>query len=124
MILNPHSPTPSAPRLLFEFPATGGIIPSWSFRTVKLLRYVTPMDFFVMACEFIFAFFIIYYIIEESLEIKTLKCAYFKSIWNILDLLVIGASVSPLALTWRVMNLLHFTFFLLCPQLALQSLPG
>lgn len=44
-------------KLLFEFPATGGIIPSWSFRTVKLLRYVTPMDFFVMACEFIFAFF-------------------------------------------------------------------
>ncbi|XP_037791785.1 polycystin-2-like [Penaeus monodon] len=80
-------------KLLFEFPATGGIIPSWSFRTVKLLRYVTPMDFFVMACEFIFAFFIIYYIIEESLEIKTLKCAYFKSIWNILDLLVIGLAL-------------------------------
>lgn len=76
------------------------------------------MDFFVMACEFIFAFFIIYYIIEESLEIKTLKCAYFKSIWNILDLLVIGASVSPpLALIWQDINLLHFTFSLLCLQL-------
>ncbi|XP_071538109.1 polycystin-2-like isoform X1 [Panulirus ornatus] len=80
-------------KLLFEFPATGGIIPSWSFRTVKLLRYVTPMDYFVLACEFIFVFFIIYYIIEEALEIKTLKCAYFKSIWNILDLLVIGISL-------------------------------
>ncbi|XP_064116177.1 polycystin-2-like [Macrobrachium nipponense] len=76
-------------KIVFEFPATGGLIPSWSFRTVKLLRYVTPLDHFVMACEFIFVFFIIYYIIEEALEIKTLKCAYFKNMWNILDIIVI-----------------------------------
>ena len=79
-------------RLVFEFPATGGIIPSWEFRTVKLLRYVTPNDFFVLACECIFVFFILYYIIEEAIEIKALKWSYFKSTWNILDLLVIGVS--------------------------------
>ncbi|KAG7153275.1 Polycystin-2-like [Homarus americanus] len=77
-------------KLLFEFPATGGVIPSWSFRTVKLLRYVTALDYFILACEFIFIFFIVYYIIEEALEIKTLKCDYFKSVWNLLDLLVIA----------------------------------
>lgn len=80
-------------KLAFEFPATGGVIPSWSFRTVKLLRYVTPMDHFVLACEMIFAFFIIYYIIEEALEIRLLKCSYFKSMWNILDVLVILISL-------------------------------
>lgn len=80
-------------KLLFEFPATGGVIPSWTFRTVKLLRYVTPMDFFVLACEFIFVFFIIYYIVEECIEIKLLGCQYFKSIWNMLDLLVIGLAM-------------------------------
>ncbi|XP_068244650.1 polycystin-2-like [Palaemon carinicauda] len=80
-------------KIVFEFPATGGLIPSWSFRTVKLLRYVTALDHFVLACEFIFVFFIIYYIIEEALEIKTLKCSYFKSMWNILDIVVILISI-------------------------------
>ncbi|KAF2355422.1 Polycystin cation channel PKD1/PKD2, partial [Trinorchestia longiramus] len=76
-------------KLVFELPATGGVIPSWTFRTVKLLRYVTAFDYFIMACEFIFCFFIAYYIIEEVIEIKALKCSYLKSIWNILDVVVI-----------------------------------
>jgi len=57
-------------RLIVEFPATGGAIPSFSFRTVKLLRYVTGMDFFVLACECLFVVFILYYIVEEILEVS------------------------------------------------------
>ncbi|GFN78422.1 polycystic kidney disease protein 2 [Plakobranchus ocellatus] len=76
-------------RLLVEFPATGGAIPSWTFRTVKLIRYVTVMDYFVMACEIIFCIFLLYYTVEEVLEIKKLKLSYFKGFWNILDILVI-----------------------------------
>ena len=56
-------------RLLVEFPATGGAIPSWNFRTVKLIRYVSASDYFVMACECIFVLFVIYYIVEEALEV-------------------------------------------------------
>ncbi|XP_062575644.1 polycystin-2-like protein 1 [Saccostrea cucullata] len=84
-------------RLIVEFPATGGAIPSWSFRTVKLLRYVTVFDHFVMACEFFFALFIVYYIIEEIIEIKIHKLAYFRSVWNILDVTVIVISIVFLA---------------------------
>ncbi|KAK3795236.1 hypothetical protein RRG08_056296 [Elysia crispata] len=76
-------------RLLVEFPATGGAIPSWTFRTVKLIRYVTVMDYFVLACEIIFCIFLLYYTVEEVLEIKKLKLSYFKGFWNILDILVI-----------------------------------
>ncbi|ESO83923.1 hypothetical protein LOTGIDRAFT_229509 [Lottia gigantea] len=76
-------------RLLIEFPATGGAIPSWTFRTVKLIRYVSAFDFFIMACEFIFVLFIFYYIVEEALEIKKHRLQYFKGFWNILDILVI-----------------------------------
>jgi len=53
-----------------EFPATGGAIPSYIVRTVKLLRYVSSMDFFIMACECIFCIFIAYYIVEEILEVN------------------------------------------------------
>ena len=79
----------SLPRLLFEYPATGGCIPSFNFRTVKLIRYVNTLDHFVMACEGIFILFIIYYTIEEILEIKKHRLKYFKSFWNVLDIIVI-----------------------------------
>jgi len=40
------------------------------FRAVKLIRYVTSFDYFVLACEIIFILFIIYYTIEEILEVR------------------------------------------------------
>ncbi|ELT90189.1 hypothetical protein CAPTEDRAFT_169289 [Capitella teleta] len=80
-------------RLVVEFPATGGAIPSWNFRTVKLIRYVSASDYFVMACECIFVLYVIYYIIEETLEIKRHKLGYFKSFWNILDIIVLMIAV-------------------------------
>merc|ERR1719369_640778 len=76
-------------KLVFEFPATGGLIPSWSFRTVKLLRYISAFDYFILACEGIFCFFVVYYIIEEIMEIHQLGWQYFKAFWNILDIVVI-----------------------------------
>ncbi|XP_013778837.1 polycystin-2-like [Limulus polyphemus] len=84
-------------KIVFEFPATGGMIPSWSFRTVKLLRYVNPFDYFIMGCEILFSVFIMYYIIEEAIEIKKNKCNYFKSIWNVLDIVVIVLSLVCIA---------------------------
>ncbi|XP_071808292.1 polycystin-2-like protein 1 isoform X3 [Asterias amurensis] len=80
-------------RLVVEYPPTGGAIPSWTFRTVRLLRYVTAFDYFIMACEGIFALFILYYIVEEILEIKRHRFAYFKSTWNCLDVIIIIVSV-------------------------------
>ncbi|XP_045214865.1 polycystic kidney disease 2-like 1 protein isoform X3 [Mercenaria mercenaria] len=76
-------------RLTVEFPPTGGAIPHATMRTVKLIRYVTVMDYFIMACEFILCLFILYYMVEEAIEIKKHKFSYFKSVWNILDILVI-----------------------------------
>ncbi|XP_054715957.1 polycystin-2-like [Uloborus diversus] len=79
-------------KIVFEFPATGGMIPSWSFRTVKLLRYVTTSDYFIFICEIIFTVFVVYYLIEEILEIKRNKCKYFKDFFNIQDILVLIVS--------------------------------
>ncbi|XP_055953572.1 polycystin-2-like [Argiope bruennichi] len=80
-------------KIVFEFPATGGMIPSWSFRTVKLLRYVTTSDYFIFVCEIIFSVFVVYYLIEEILEIKRNKCKYFKDFFNIQDILVLTVSI-------------------------------
>lgn len=56
-------------RLAFELPATGGVTPSYVVRPVKLIRYVSAFDYFILACEFIFCVFIVYYTIEEIIEV-------------------------------------------------------
>lgn len=81
---------------------------SSKFRTVKLLRYVNAFDYFVLCSEFLFVLFIIYYTIEEGLEVNpilifipslhsifqiaAMKGEYFKSVMNCLDLIVIVLS--------------------------------
>ncbi|XP_030628303.1 polycystic kidney disease 2-like 1 protein [Chanos chanos] len=76
-------------RLVVEFPATGGAMSSYQIRTVKLIRYVTTWDFFVCGCEVVFCLFILYYMVEEILELRIHKLSYFGSVWNILDLVII-----------------------------------
>ncbi|KAL6487075.1 hypothetical protein MHYP_G00037010 [Metynnis hypsauchen] len=80
-------------RLVVEFPATGGAIPSYQIRTVKLIRYITMWDYFIIGCEIVFCVFILYYIVEEILELRIHKFSYFKSIWNILDVVIILLAV-------------------------------
>ena len=46
-----------------------------------------------MSCEAIFIAFIIYYTVEEVLEIKKHRISYFASVWNNLDLVVILVSI-------------------------------
>ena len=80
-------------KLVFELPATGGVIPSSSFRTVKLLRYVTSYDYFIMACEWTFILFTVYYFVEELLEFCGQRSAYFKHFWNHVDMFMILISI-------------------------------
>ena len=42
----------------------------FSFNTVKLLRYVSVTDHMVLGFEIVFFLFVIYYLVEEILEIK------------------------------------------------------
>ena len=63
------------------------------FRSVKLLRYVTPWDYFTLACELLFCGFVAYYLVEEILEIRKHKFVYFMYIWNLLDVAVLLVSI-------------------------------
>nr|XP_060635243.1 polycystin-2 isoform X2 [Anolis sagrei ordinatus] len=85
-------------RLLVEFPPTGGLLTSWQFQPVKLIHYISTFDFFLAACEIIFCFFIIYYVVEEILEIHIHRLFYFRSLWNCLDVLIILLSVAAIGI--------------------------
>ncbi|KAM8842582.1 polycystin-2 [Synchiropus picturatus] len=97
-------------RLLVEFPATGGAVTSWQFQTVRLIRYLSSWDYFVGFCEVLFCLFILYYVVEEVLEIRIHRLHYFKSVWNCLDVIIVVLSVAAIimniARTAMVGNLL------------------
>ena len=52
-----------------------------------------------MANEIIFIAFILYYIIEEALELKKHGFKYLFSVWNMLDIIVVGVSLIPIQMT-------------------------
>jgi polycystin 2 len=76
-------------RLTFEFPATGGVVSSSMFRTSKLIRYVNNFDYFIMVCEIFLIIYIVYYTIEEILELRQQGKALYSSLWNLIDLIII-----------------------------------
>ncbi|XP_049643319.1 polycystic kidney disease 2-like 2 protein [Suncus etruscus] len=76
-------------RLVAEFPVTGGILTSWHFHSVKFFKYISYYDYFIASCEIIFFIFFIVFIIEEVKKLKEFKFAYFRSIWNWLELLLL-----------------------------------
>ncbi|XP_077381298.1 polycystin-2 [Festucalex cinctus] len=80
-------------RLLVEFPATGGVVTSWQFQTVRLIRYMSSWDYFVGLCEVMFCLFILYYVVEEALEIRIHRLHYFRNLWNCLDVFIVTLSV-------------------------------
>jgi hypothetical protein len=82
-------------KLIAEFPATGGLITSWQFRTLNLLENSSDAPIALYICFTLFVVFIAYYIIEELVEIKTLGFwPYFQSSgWNFLDIFTILISV-------------------------------
>jgi hypothetical protein len=93
-------------KLVTEFPPTGGAFTSNVIRTVKLIRYVTSTDYFVLACEIIFIFFILYYTVEEVMEIRIHKLKYLtESVWNILDIVCILISYASIIFNfWSIAN--------------------
>lgn len=76
-----------------EFPATGGIITSWQFYSVKLLRYVSYYDYIIASCEITFCIFLIVFTTQEAQKVREFKSAYFKSVWNWLELLLLVVSI-------------------------------
>ncbi|TPP55950.1 Polycystic kidney disease protein 2 [Fasciola gigantica] len=79
--------------ILVESPGSGGLITASEFRSIKLIRYVTTFDYFVLACECIFLLFSLYYIVEEIMEISKHRLSYFTSVWNWLDIIIIALSL-------------------------------
>ena len=86
-------------KLVAEFLPTGGIITSHEILVQKLLRYVNSKDNILFGFEIALIIFVIYYIVEEVIEICLFKMKYFTQYWSVLDNLILiqiiaGAAIS------------------------------
>ncbi|KAK4468709.1 hypothetical protein MN116_007889 [Schistosoma mekongi] len=80
-------------KIIFEMPESGGLFSSSEIQPVKLFRYQTSTDYFILACEIVYLIFLVYYIIEEILELLVKRWKYFISIWNLMDLAMVVISL-------------------------------
>ena len=78
----------------FHFPITGGLDISANINTLKMIRYVTDWDYFVLALEVVFILYLVYYTVEELMEIRVHKWKYFTSGWNVYDIVIIVTGVT------------------------------
>ena len=76
-------------KLVAEFLPTGGIVTSHEILVQKLLRYVNSKDNILFGFEIALIIFVIYYIVEEVIEICLFKMKYFTQYWSVLDNLII-----------------------------------
>eukprot|EP00232_Nephroselmis_pyriformis_P001496 CAMPEP_0182913856 /NCGR_PEP_ID=MMETSP0034_2-20130328/38248_1 /TAXON_ID=156128 /ORGANISM="Nephroselmis pyriformis, Strain CCMP717" /LENGTH=1001 /DNA_ID=CAMNT_0025050585 /DNA_START=146 /DNA_END=3151 /DNA_ORIENTATION=+ len=84
-LFNPNSNLFTTIRNMFELPNSGGVWPTGVIRTFKVYRYVTYADTIIMGLELVFCAMIVWYTIEELVEINRQRWAYFKEAWNYLD---------------------------------------
>lgn len=80
-------------RLVFEFPASGGIVSSSSFRTVKLYRYAVADSVLTLIGMLAVVGFIVYFTAEEIFEIMYFKKDYIYVFWNYVDFSIVIVSL-------------------------------
>lgn len=83
-------------RLFLEFPPTGGVMASYRFLTLKLIRYVTGYDYFLLALEGCFVAFTLWYTFEEVMEAKVNGWKLFKMPWEVLDWVILILSYAAI----------------------------
>lgn len=77
-------------RQTFEFPAAGGVVANSYYTVTKLMRYQDTGDHIVLGAEITVIVFLVFYTIEEIIEMATLGLkTYFKRMSNNADWTVI-----------------------------------
>ncbi|KAK4308077.1 hypothetical protein Pmani_020206 [Petrolisthes manimaculis] len=109
-VYNPQVNLFGVSMFIIEFFPGGGVLPKFDFQALKLLRYHSPGAGYVLFSEIGYILFTFFYTRREYKALKKLGWSYFKSIWNIFEIWIIG-----LAYTTIVFYLLKtsLTYYLL-----------
>ncbi|OPJ78162.1 polycystic kidney disease protein 1-like 2 [Patagioenas fasciata monilis] len=82
--------------LMFETNALGAFFTSAELQSIRLYPYTNSLHIFVIAAEVIYFLFIVYYMIVQGKQMKSLRWRYFHNKWNLLEMAIILISWSAL----------------------------
>lgn len=82
--------------ILAEFHPGGGLIPNVRIDAIRLMRYHQGFGLFVLLCELVFVGFVVYFSVHEFRTFLNLRADYFRSYWNIAELVALGLSYSAM----------------------------
>ncbi|XP_022800006.1 polycystin-1-like [Stylophora pistillata] len=84
--------------LLYEELPTGGGQPFVNVQTIRVYRYIGNFSAALMACEVIFTFLLLNWILRDGKRLWRQKKAFWKNVWNIVDIVITSLSVASLVL--------------------------
>ncbi|XP_069125629.1 polycystin-1-like [Argopecten irradians] len=86
-LYNPATDLTTHVNLLVELPLTGSVNTSYVIHSQKLLRYINDIVDPLMVCESIMFLVVVYLWVHMALLIRDEGCSFFKSLWNLYELL-------------------------------------
>ena len=93
-IYNPNVNLFCISTIVAEVVDSGGIFTSYRFEPVNLLGYYSGAMLFQLVCEIIYLIFILFFIVKEIRNIIKQKKEYIFQFWNMIELSIIGISIS------------------------------
>lgn len=84
--------------LLFEDLPTGGGQTHINVQAIRLYRYISNFSAALMACEVIFAFLLLTWIVRDVKRLWKERKAFWKNVWNIVDIGITSLSITSLVL--------------------------
>ncbi|KAK8779497.1 hypothetical protein V5799_019173 [Amblyomma americanum] len=82
--------------IVAEFHPGGGVIPNVRIDAIRLMRYHQGFGLFVLLCELTFVGFVVYFTVHEIRSFLNLRADYFRSYWNLAELVALGLSYSAM----------------------------
>ncbi|CAI4223852.1 unnamed protein product [Auanema sp. JU1783] len=92
-------------RLLFELPATGGVMTTSNFYTFSLFRYTGTGGYILVGLEGAFMGFTLFLLVEELFEIVRSGLRYFTKLWNLFDVAIISLSIACFIISYKRTNI-------------------
>ena len=93
--------------IIAEFNDGGGIVPSWRFQPIRVLKDNSFYGYIITACEVVFIVVTVFFTIREMLKIKKEKLSYFSDHWNVIEIFILASSYACLGLYIHRYNLVE-----------------
>ncbi|CAI5448311.1 unnamed protein product [Caenorhabditis angaria] len=91
-------------KLLFELPASGGVLTSPKLMTYNLIRYSDSDGTKMIVFEGILCGFVLFFIFEEMFAVAKQRLLYFTQFWNLIDVMLLGFAVAAIFLSIKRTN--------------------